>query len=343
MDTQARTERSPFDTDIRRECVVRGITRRVPLDVFRKFQAVASTHRLSFQTNRIFRKPTGDRLTLPFEDIRFLPAGVRLPHMGIEGTLRVFRDQTSRDDRPNKALRPRLYRQHLASEELELLCSIAEQGVVPHWHHPDASWSAAGPTQLSQCNYGATVVTHRLLKNYYAGRCIIATMAALTAEPGFHLCFSFKKKRRSLIRRWENHPRLIRAPRAFGQRHYGNEPDTRRPLGSILLYYHAHCGTPHSVSRMPRIRARCRYRGRFPSRAGPLSSFVRVWGDLPTFTFRHCFGDGGIRVDCVAGVLSHHGKGHKGLPAHRRITTSSSLRSISETDFYKQSVDYVTQ
>ncbi|EEY63654.1 uncharacterized protein PITG_02120 [Phytophthora infestans T30-4] len=188
VDTQARTERSPFDNDIRRECVVRGIKRCVPPDVLRKFQAVASTHRLSFPLNRIFRNPTGDRLTLPFEDIRFLSAVVQLPHMGIEGTLRVFRGQTSRDDRPNKALRPRLFRQHLASyEELELLCSIAEHGVVPHWRH---SVARAGvrpvPHNYPSAITGATVVTHRLRKDYYAGRCIIATMAALTAEPGFH-------------------------------------------------------------------------------------------------------------------------------------------------------------
>lgn len=188
VETTARTELSPFDTKIQRECIVHGIPRCVPLGVFRKFQSLAVDNHISFPINRIFRKPGPDRLTLPLEDVAFLTAIVRLPGMGIEGTLREFRGQTSRDGRPNKALRSKMYRRHLASyPELELLCSIAEQGVVPHWRHPEARIGVRPiPRNYPSAISGGDVVTHRLLKDYYAGRCILATVSALSVEPGFH-------------------------------------------------------------------------------------------------------------------------------------------------------------
>ncbi|POM79281.1 Hypothetical protein PHPALM_3085 [Phytophthora palmivora] len=100
----------------------------------------------------------------------------------------MFRGQTSGDGRPNKALRSRLYRRHLVSyPDFELLCSIAEHGVVPHWHHPEARIGVRPvPHNYPSATVGANIVTHRLLKDYYAGRCILATVAALTTEPGFH-------------------------------------------------------------------------------------------------------------------------------------------------------------
>lgn len=188
MDTPARAEVSPFETAITRKCTVNGITRCVPLHVFRAFQTLAATHHLPFPINRIFRQPTGDRHTLPFEDIRFLTSIVQLPEVGIEGTLRIFRGQTGRDGRPNKALRSRLYRRHLASyPELELLCRIADHGVIPHWLHPDTRIGVRPvPPNYPSARTGADIVTHRLLKDYYAGRCILATVVALTTEPGFH-------------------------------------------------------------------------------------------------------------------------------------------------------------
>ncbi|POM79259.1 hypothetical protein PHPALM_3108 [Phytophthora palmivora] len=175
-DTPARAEASPFDSDICRECAVNGIAR------------LSTRYQLPFPINRIFRKPNADRLSLPIEDIRFLTQVVRLPQIGIEGALSMFRGQPSGDGRPNKALRSRLYRHHLASySDLELLCSIADHGVVPHWHHPDARIGVRPvPHNYPSATVGANIVTHRLLKDYYAGRCILATVAALTTEPGFH-------------------------------------------------------------------------------------------------------------------------------------------------------------
>ncbi|OWZ02848.1 LOW QUALITY PROTEIN: hypothetical protein PHMEG_00025522 [Phytophthora megakarya] len=185
VDTSARAERAPFDSSVHRECVINGITRCVPLGVFRLFQTLAATNHLPFQSTG---KPIEGCLSLPFEDIRFLTEVVRLPQLDIEGTLRIFRGQTSRDGRPNKALRSRLYRRHLASyPDLKLLCHTADHGVVPHWYHPEARLGVRPlPNNYPSAMYGAAIVTHRLLKDYYAGRCILATVAALTTEPGFH-------------------------------------------------------------------------------------------------------------------------------------------------------------
>ncbi|KAJ8525776.1 hypothetical protein ON010_g15338 [Phytophthora cinnamomi] len=60
--------------------------------------------------------------------------------------------------------------------------------VDPHWHHSEARigvWPV--PHSYPSATAGANSVTHRLLKDYYAGRCTLVTVAALTSEPGFHL------------------------------------------------------------------------------------------------------------------------------------------------------------
>ncbi|POM79282.1 hypothetical protein PHPALM_3086 [Phytophthora palmivora] len=60
LDTPARAEASPFDTDICRECTANGIARCFPLGVFRSFQSLATRYHLPFPINRIFRKPNAD-------------------------------------------------------------------------------------------------------------------------------------------------------------------------------------------------------------------------------------------------------------------------------------------
>ncbi|EGZ23288.1 hypothetical protein PHYSODRAFT_295746 [Phytophthora sojae] len=187
VDTTARSERSQFDTAIRRECFINGIRRCVPLGVFRAFQAVATRHHLAFPINHVFLCPGPGKLTIPHVDAQLISAIIRIPHVGIAGAMRLFRGQTSHDDRPNKALRTQLYRAHLAGyPDLPLLCSIAERGVVPHWHTPAQSGVRPPPANYPSAEDGADVVTHRLLKDYYSGRCIIATATDLLADPRFH-------------------------------------------------------------------------------------------------------------------------------------------------------------
>ncbi|OWZ15890.1 LOW QUALITY PROTEIN: hypothetical protein PHMEG_00010396 [Phytophthora megakarya] len=112
--------------------VVNGITRCVPLGIFRRFQ---QTKHHIFPVNRVFLKPSSAQLTIPVDDA--IQAIIRLPDVGIEGALSSFRGQTPKDQRPNKVLWPKLYRTYLASyPDLPRPCQIAEQGVVPHWYCP---------------------------------------------------------------------------------------------------------------------------------------------------------------------------------------------------------------
>ncbi|OWZ06570.1 LOW QUALITY PROTEIN: hypothetical protein PHMEG_00021154 [Phytophthora megakarya] len=107
--TTAQSERSPFDVQIHRESVVNGITRCVPLGIFRRFQQLATKHHI-FSVNRVFLKPSSAQFTIPVDDVRLFTAITRLLDMGIESDLLLFRGQTRRDQPSNKALRPKLYR-----------------------------------------------------------------------------------------------------------------------------------------------------------------------------------------------------------------------------------------
>ncbi|EGZ05377.1 hypothetical protein PHYSODRAFT_342227 [Phytophthora sojae] len=128
------------------------------------------------------------RLTTPKVDLHILDGLVADPRLGIAGTLELFRGQTSQDFRPNKALRSWLYRLHLSSyPQLGLLCNIAENGLVPHWVDPVLRTGVRpSPPNYPGATQGASIVTHKLLADYYHGRCIVATLATLEADPGFH-------------------------------------------------------------------------------------------------------------------------------------------------------------
>eukprot|EP00644_Phytophthora_capsici_P008024 jgi/Phyca11/125482/e_gw1.58.171.1 len=183
--TSARFLASPFDTTLSGECIINGTTRCVPLGTFRSFGALAKKNHIPFPVNRIFVKFATARLTIPEVDVRLLTALVRVPHTGIEGVLRIFRGQTSSDQRPNKALRPRLYKQHLTDyPDLALLCSIAEHGVVLHWCNPSERvgvWPV--PQNYPSAEMGSV---HKPVTEYYRGRCILADRSALSEEPTFH-------------------------------------------------------------------------------------------------------------------------------------------------------------
>ncbi|KAE9117491.1 hypothetical protein PF002_g20950 [Phytophthora fragariae] len=127
-------------------------------------------------------------LSIPLVDADFLDACIAVPPLGISGTLRAFRGQTSEDPRPNKALRPWLYEVHLATyPQLQLLCTIATDGVVPPWINPAARRGVRPlPNNYGGAESGAPVVINKLLAEGYKGRCVVATLATLQRDPGFH-------------------------------------------------------------------------------------------------------------------------------------------------------------
>ncbi|GMF51793.1 unnamed protein product [Phytophthora fragariaefolia] len=127
-------------------------------------------------------------LVVPSTDAAILDALIADSRYGIPGTLALFRGQTLSDPRPNKALRPWLYRAHLASyPDLDLLCLIATHGVIPPWKDPSSRFGVRPvPANYIGAITGATVVTDKLLADYYKGRCIIATVATLERDPRFH-------------------------------------------------------------------------------------------------------------------------------------------------------------
>ncbi|KAE9334043.1 hypothetical protein PR003_g13720 [Phytophthora rubi] len=127
-------------------------------------------------------------LSIPLVDADFLDACIAVPPLGISGTLRAFRGQTSEDPRPNKALRPWLYEVHLATyPQLQLLCTIATDGVVPPWINPAARRGVRPlPDNYGGAESGAPVVINKLLADDYKGRCVVATLATLQRDPGFH-------------------------------------------------------------------------------------------------------------------------------------------------------------
>eukprot|EP00644_Phytophthora_capsici_P018706 jgi/Phyca11/132623/e_gw1.193.5.1 len=186
--TTARTEKSPFDTALHRGCKVNGLSRCVPLGIFRRFQTLAAKHHIPFPVNRIFLTPSTPQFIIPEIDVRFLTAIIRIPSVGIEGVLEIFRVQTPHDYRPNKALRPRLYRRHLPTySNLRLLCQISELGVIPHWNGPSARVGIRPvPPNYPSAETGSAIVTHRLVTEYYRGRCILANISALAEIPTFH-------------------------------------------------------------------------------------------------------------------------------------------------------------
>ncbi|OWZ02333.1 hypothetical protein PHMEG_00026121, partial [Phytophthora megakarya] len=120
--------------------------------------------------------------------LHILDGLVAIPHLGIAGTLRLFRGQTSDDPRPNKALRPWLYREHLHTyPQLPLLCAIASDGIVPPWTNPATRRGVRPlPDNYGGAESGATVVTDKLLADYYKGRCLVASLDTLQQDPRFH-------------------------------------------------------------------------------------------------------------------------------------------------------------
>ncbi|RLN31497.1 hypothetical protein BBJ28_00019634 [Nothophytophthora sp. Chile5] len=100
-------------------------------------------------------------LTISTVDATILDALIAAPHLGITGTLRIFRGQTPADGRPNKAL--------------------------PHGFNPAGRQGVRPlPDNYVGAEHGATIVTDKLLADYYKGRCLIATTCTLQRNPGYH-------------------------------------------------------------------------------------------------------------------------------------------------------------
>ncbi|ETN18024.1 hypothetical protein PPTG_03746 [Phytophthora nicotianae INRA-310] len=186
--TAARLLSSDFDYRPSRTAVIAGRERCVPSDVFRRLQEAADRFQVAFPADDVFLTAGLGPFTLPEADARVLDELIAAPELGIPGVLELFRGQTPLDYRPNKALRPWLYRVHLPTyPQLELLCAIAQHGLIPHW---TKSGERRGVRPVPD-NYigavtGASIVTDKLLVDYYKGRCIIASITTLVQDPFFH-------------------------------------------------------------------------------------------------------------------------------------------------------------
>ncbi|RLN89746.1 hypothetical protein BBJ28_00016057 [Nothophytophthora sp. Chile5] len=113
--TPARRLSSPFASNARRSCLIDGVVRCVPAGVFTALRDAARQVGVQFPMASAFRAAGPGPLTIPTVDAVILDALIAASHLGIAGTLRIFRGQTPADGRPNKALRPWLYRVQLAS------------------------------------------------------------------------------------------------------------------------------------------------------------------------------------------------------------------------------------
>ncbi|ETP06464.1 hypothetical protein F441_17146 [Phytophthora nicotianae CJ01A1] len=186
--TAARLLSSDFDYRPSRTAVIASRERCVPSDVFRRLQEAADRFQVAFPADDVFLTAGLGPFTLPEADARVLDELIAAPELGIPGVLELFRGQTPLDYRPNKALRPWLYRVHLPTyPQLELLCAIAQHGLIPHW---TKSGERRGVRPVPD-NYigavtGASIVTDKLLVDYYKGRCIIASITTLVQDPFFH-------------------------------------------------------------------------------------------------------------------------------------------------------------
>lgn len=188
VNTAARHIHSEFDTAVPRTDVVAGLLRCVPVDVFRRLQETSNRLHVPFPLDTAFLAAGPGPLRIPVVDATILDAFVSDPHLGIAGTLELFRGQTSLDSHPNKALRPWLYQVHLPTyPDLPLLCSIAEHGIVPPWINPDQRLGARPlPDNYVGTINGSSIVTDKPLKDYYKGRCLIASLSVLEVDPSFH-------------------------------------------------------------------------------------------------------------------------------------------------------------
>ncbi|KAG7391632.1 hypothetical protein PHYPSEUDO_004134 [Phytophthora pseudosyringae] len=177
-----------FDTPSTRSCCVRGRPRCVPRAVFDALRSAAVRVGVPFPLDSAFLAAGPGPHVVPDVDLCILDALVADPGLGIPGTLALFHGQTAADPRPNKALRPWLYRAHLASyPHLDLMCAIAQDGLVPPWKDPSAlqgPWPT--PDNYSCARTGAGLVIDKLLADYYKGRAIIGTMRAFERDPTFY-------------------------------------------------------------------------------------------------------------------------------------------------------------
>ncbi|KAE9323086.1 hypothetical protein PF008_g17450 [Phytophthora fragariae] len=161
--------------------LINGVAKCVPHDVFTTLRDTARRFDILFPMDSAFVAVASPPLSIPLVDADFLDACIAVPPLGISGTLRAFRGQTSEDPRPNKALRPWLYEVHLATyPQLQLLCTIATDGVVPPWINPAAR---RGVRPLSN-NYGGAdsfaLVAKKDIPLHIDGRII----HDLSASPG---------------------------------------------------------------------------------------------------------------------------------------------------------------
>ncbi|KAG3250375.1 hypothetical protein PI124_g4983 [Phytophthora idaei] len=141
---------------------------------------------VSFTIDAAFLAAGPGPLRLPRVDAYILDALIADPHLGIAGTLEIFRDQTSDDNHPNKTLRPCRYRLPLPSTPSSSTCATSRSGGDSYVGDP----VGRGGARPVQDNYigavtGASIVIDKLLVDYCKGRFLSASVDTLKTDTGF--------------------------------------------------------------------------------------------------------------------------------------------------------------
>ena len=115
-----------FETDVSSH-VLDGIERVIPPSAIEKIRLECLKHKIPWKTDAFSRNAYND--TCPKDDISMLSSLCRAVGNDVGQVIRWFRNQTNVDSRPNKHLRPLLYRKHLKDYPgLEDLCLLAQNG-----------------------------------------------------------------------------------------------------------------------------------------------------------------------------------------------------------------------
>ncbi|GMF43655.1 unnamed protein product [Phytophthora fragariaefolia] len=175
-----------FDINVSRSCIINGVARCVPVDVFTTLRDTARHFDIPFP-NR-FSLRCGDLSTVFHTSRGCCHSGC--PYNGpLIGNLRHLA-RVSRSDLqrpPPQQSTPPLAVRSPFDHVPQLLCTITTDGIVPPWVNPDARCGVRPlPDNYGSAESGAPVVIDKLLADYYKGRCLVATLATLQRDPGFH-------------------------------------------------------------------------------------------------------------------------------------------------------------
>ena len=160
--------------------MVDGALRTVSLAAFTRIKAICLS-------NNIKWNPDAFTLDHPLETAKILSALCVAVQHDVASVIRLVRDQTPSDNRPNKHLRPCLYKKHLSSyPALEHLCAIATDGFKSRVRNfqPPRPLHKNHTSALER----APAVQKRLFKEVTRGRTILMEEDTAIKDPRVNTC-----------------------------------------------------------------------------------------------------------------------------------------------------------